>query len=291
MSKTARIVLTAAEPIPEALTALALEQLHDLREQRDERAEWGHVVSALGEVNDLLRTRSLVRGAATRQGVDSAVVHGPLATRAPKLLMMDVDSTLITAEVIDEVAARAGTGEQVAAITERAMQGELDFAESLRARVATLAGLPVTVLDEVRESISFTPGALELIAAVQAAGGQVGLVSGGFTEVVEPLVAHLGINHVSANRFEVRDGQLTGLTRGEVVDRAAKRRHLLRCAELADCQADEVVAIGDGANDLDMLAEAGLGVAFCAKPVAATQGDATISFPRLDAVRAFLSLP
>lgn len=290
MPQTVRIVLTAAAPIPEALAALVTDQFRAPRETRDEQTEWGHVFSALGELEDLPRTRSLVRGAAGRVGVDAAVVDGPLATAAPKLLMMDVDSTLITAEVIDEVAARAGTGEQVAAITERAMHGELDFGESLRARVATLAGLDASVLDEVRRSIQFTPGAPELIAAAKAAGAQVGLVSGGFTEVVEPLVAGLGIDHINANHFEVRDGKLTGLTRGEVIDRAAKRRHLLRCAALAGCSPAEVVAIGDGANDLDMLGEAGLGVAFCAKPVAATQADATISFPRLDAVRAFLCL-
>lgn len=290
MPQTVRLVLTAASRIPEALVLLMTEQVTDAREQRAEATEWGHVVSVLGELEDRVRARSLLRGAANRVGVDAAVVEQPLSTRAPGLLMMDVDSTLITSEVIDEVAARAGTGEQVAAITERAMRGELDFADSLRARVATLAGTPVGVLDEVRRELEFSPGARELIASVKAAGGQVGVVSGGFAEVVEPLVAGLGIDHVTANHFEVRDGLLTGLTRGEVIDRAAKRRHMLRCAELAGCTPEGVVAVGDGANDLDMLGAAGLGVAYCAKPVAATQADATISFPRLDAVRAYLCL-
>ncbi|MGO4957045.1 phosphoserine phosphatase SerB [Luteococcus sp. Sow4_B9] len=291
MPQTVRIVLTSASEVPESLATLALEQLSSPREERRECTPWGHVASALGELDDLVRTRSLIRGAAGRLGIDAAVVEEPLASMPPRLLMMDVDSTLITSEVIDEVAHRAGTGEQVAAITESAMRGELDFAASLRARVATLAGLDVSVLDEVRRELEFSPGALELIRSVKQAGGQVGLVSGGFTEVVEPLVEGLGIDHITANRFEVRDGRLTGLTRGEVVDRAAKRRHLLRCAELAGCTAAQTVAVGDGANDLDMLGEAGLGVAYCAKPVAATQADATISFPRLDAVRAFLQLP
>ncbi|GAA1390039.1 phosphoserine phosphatase SerB [Luteococcus peritonei] len=290
MTQTVRIVLTAATPLPEPLTVLATGQLANAREASLEQRDFGHVFSVLGEVSELERTRSLVRGAALREGVDAAVVRQPLATEAPRLLMMDVDSTLITAEVIDELAAHAGSGEQVAAITERAMRGELDFADSLRARVATLAGLDVAAFDEVRSSLEFSPGALELVRAAREAGCQVGLVSGGFTEIVEPLVADLGINHVTANRFEVRDGRLTGLTRGEVVDRAAKRRHLLRCAELALCPPELTVAVGDGANDLDMLGAAGLGIAYCAKPVAATQADAAISFPRLDAVRAFVRL-
>ncbi|WP_420176011.1 phosphoserine phosphatase SerB [Luteococcus sp. OSA5] len=288
MPQTVRIVLTATAEVPDSLASLAMDQLTGLRDEEHRATSWGHVVSAVGELDDLVRTRSLVRGAATRLGVDAAVVEEPLASAPPKLLMMDVDSTLITSEVIDEVAHRAGTGEQVADITERAMRGELDFSASLRARVATLAGLDASVLDEVRQSLQFSPGAQDLIKAVKDAGGQVGLVSGGFTEVVEPLVEGLGIDHITANRFEVRDGKLTGQTRGEVIDRAAKRRHLLRCAELAGCTAAETVAVGDGANDLDMLGEAGLGVAYCAKPVAATQADATISFPRLDAVLAYL---
>ncbi len=290
MTQTVRSVLTSATPIPDGLRALLLANLTDPREQRDEATDYGHVFSALGEVSELERTRSLMRGAATREGVDAALVRQPLATRAPRLLMMDVDSTLITAEVIDELAAHAGSGPEVAAITERAMRGELDFADSLRARVATLAGLDVATFDTVHASLEFSPGARDLIAAARQAGCSVGLVSGGFAEIVEPLVAGLGIDHVTANHFEVRDGRLTGLTRGEVVDRAAKRRHLLRCAELVGCTPDEVVAIGDGANDLDMLGAAGLGVAYCAKPVAATQAAAAISFPRLDAVRAYVAL-
>lgn len=285
-----RIVLTAATVLPERLKVLVAQQLQGGRDLTDERRDFGHVFSLLGELEELERTRSLVRGAALREGVDAAVVRQPLATEPPRLLMMDVDSTLITAEVIDELAAHAGSGDQVATITERAMRGELDFADSLRARVATLANLDVATFELVRESLEFSPGARELVAAAVAADCQVGLVSGGFAEIVEPLVEGLGISTINANRFEVRDGRLTGLTRGEVVDRAAKRRHLLRCAELVGCTPEQVVAVGDGANDLDMMGAAGLGVAYCAKPVAATQADAAISYPRLDAVRAFVQL-
>lgn len=290
MQQTVRIVLTAPGEIPSALAELVVEQLDDAREVGSHQADWGHVFSATGELTELVRTRSLVRGAANRVGIDAAIVREPLVGQAPKLLVMDVDSTLITSEVLDEVAIHAGSGEKVAEITERAMRGELDFAAALRERVATLAGTDPSVLDEVRSRIEFSQGARELVAAAKQAGAMVALVSGGFAEVVEPLVEGLGIDDISANRFEVRDGRLTGLTRGEVVDRAAKRRHLLRCCEQLGCGPEEAVAIGDGANDLDMLAEAGLGVAYCAKPVAATQAPATISFPRLDAVGAFLRL-
>ena len=288
MTQTVRIVLTSPDAIPETLRTLVAEQLTDPRDEVWEEAPWGQVSSIVGEVAERARTRALVRGAAGRLGIDSAIVEGPLASSPPRLLVMDVDSTFITSEVLDEVAHRAGSGAQVEAITERAMRGELDFTAALRERVTTIAGLDVAALDDVRSQIQFTPGALDLIALAKQAGTTIALVSGGFAEVVEPLVDGLGIDHVFANHFEVRDGRLTGLTRGEIVDRAAKRRHLLALAEKVGCSPDETVAIGDGANDLDMLDAAGLGVAFCAKPVAATQADATISFPRLDAVSAFL---
>ncbi|TNC17196.1 phosphoserine phosphatase SerB [Georgenia sp. 311] len=201
---------------------------------------------------------------------------------------MDVDSTLITAEVIELLAEHAGTREQVAEVTERAMRGELDFAASLRERVATLAGLDVAVLEEVRVAVELSAGARELVAAVQERGGRVGLVSGGFLEVVGPLAAELGIDHVEANRLEVDGGRLTGRTTGPVVDRAAKERHLRAWAQADGVPLARVVAVGDGANDLDMLAAAGLGVAYCAKPVVQEQARAAVTFPRLDAVLGLL---
>ncbi|WP_370526099.1 phosphoserine phosphatase SerB [Cellulomonas sp. JH27-2] len=205
----------------------------------------------------------------------------------PRLLVMDVDSTLITSEVIELLAARAGSQELVAAITERAMRGELDFAASLHERVATLAGLPVGVFDEVRAQVELTPGAAELVAQVQSRGWSVGLVSGGFIEVVAPLAQPLGIELVRANALEVADGLLTGRVTGPVVDRAAKAVALRDYAAAVGADLADTVAIGDGANDLDMLAAAGFGIAFNAKPVVVEQADAAVT-DRLDAV---LTLP
>jgi phosphoserine phosphatase len=200
---------------------------------------------------------------------------------------MDVDSTLITQEVVELLAAHAGARDQVAEITERAMRGELDFAASLRARVATLAGLPVSVFAEVLDEVVVTPGAVELLAELDRRGWPVGLVSGGFVEVVAPLAERLSISRFHANALEVEHGALTGRVAGEVVDRAVKARTLRAYAADAGIPMDRTVAIGDGANDLDMLAVAGFGIAFNAKPVLCEQADAVVR-DRLDAV---LDLP
>lgn len=205
----------------------------------------------------------------------------------PRLVVMDVDSTLITAEVIELLAARAGSLEVVADITDRAMRGELDFTESLRSRVSTLAGLPESVFAEVLAEVELTPGAEDLIAELGRRGCAVGLVSGGFIEVVAPLAERLGIPRARANALEVARGALTGRVAGEVIDRAVKARTLREWASADGIDLAETVAIGDGANDLDMLATAGFGIAFNAKPVVAAQADAAIN-GRLDAV---LALP
>ena len=201
-----------------------------------------------------------------------------------RLVVMDVDSTLITGEVIELLAAHAGSLTQVAEITERAMRGEIDFAASLHARVATLAGLPVAVLDAVRSEMVLTPGAAELVAELHRRGWPVGLVSGGFTELVAPLAERLGIAFVRANGLEVSDGVLTGRVRGPVVDREAKEAALRAFAAEQGVPMARTVAVGDGANDLAMLAAAGLGIAFNAKPVVCAQADHALPGDRLDAV-------
>ena len=196
---------------------------------------------------------------------------------------MDVDSTLVRGEVIEMLADRAGAGPQVARITARAMAGEIDFAASLHERVATLAGLPRSVFAEVLAGIELTEGADRLVAELHRRGWIIGLVSGGFHEVVDPLARRLGIDFVRANRLEVADGVLTGRVIGPVVDRAAKAAALAEFAAAQGVDLADTVAIGDGANDLEMLALAGTGIAFNAKPLVAELADHAISGP-LDSV-------
>lgn len=204
---------------------------------------------------------------------------------------MDVDSTLITGEVIEMLAGHAGSRAEVTEITERAMRGEIDFATSLHERVATLAGLPSSVLAEVRSEMELTPGAERLVAELHRRGWPVGLVSGGFHELVDPLAERLGIRFVRANRLEVADGVLTGRVTGPVVDRTAKALALAELAAAHGVPMERTVAIGDGANDLGMLAAAGLGIAFNAKPVVCAQADLAVLDAPLDAVLAHLDAP
>ncbi|MCF2562231.1 phosphoserine phosphatase SerB [Bifidobacterium boum] len=184
----------------------------------------------------------------------------------PGILVMDVDSTLINQEVIDELGVAAGVGEQIAAVTARAMAGELEFCEALRERVKLLAGLPVSVFDEVYRRVTFTDGAVDLINALHAHGWKVGVVSGGFHEVVDRLVADVHIDHALANRLEVVDGRLTGRVLGDIVCKNTKLHALQAWAKRDGIPNDQTVAVGDGANDIPMIQAAGLGVAFCAKP-------------------------
>ena len=216
--------------------------------------------------------------------VSGARPTGPLAEPGPGLLVMDVDSTLIGQETIDLLAEHAGTGEQVAEITARAMRGELDFASSLRERVATLAGAPQEILSEVHDELRLTPGARDLVDSMHARGCRVGVVSGGFEELVTSMARYLEIDHVAANRLEVSDGVLTGRLLGRIVDREEKARRLRAWAETDGVPMERTVAVGDGANDLDMIAAAGLGVAFCAKPVVVEQADAAVHVRDLRAV-------
>ena len=228
--------------------------------------------------------------AAAEQGVDVAVQRGGLHRRAMRLIVMDMDSTLIQDEVIDLLAARAGCAPEVAKVTESAMRGDLDFASSLRERVALLAGLEAGVLDEVRGELRLTAGARTLIGTLGGLGYKFGIVSGGFVQVIEPLAAELGIDYVAANVLEIASGKLTGRLSGPVIDRAGKADALRRFAADAGVPLSQTVAIGDGANDLDMIAAAGLGVAFNAKPVVRDAADTSLSVPYLDAVLYLLGI-
>ena len=179
---------------------------------------------------------------------------------------MDVDSTLIDEEVIDMLGEEAGIGPQIAEITERAMNGELDFHHALAERVRLLKGLPVSVFDRILSRVHFTNGALELIARAHERDWKVGVVSGGFCEVVDPLVQEAGIDYALANSLEVEDGVLTGLTEGNVVDKDTKLSTLRQWVAQEGLTMADAIAIGDGANDIPMLSAAGVGIAFCAKP-------------------------
>ncbi|WJH26208.1 phosphoserine phosphatase SerB [Pseudarthrobacter defluvii] len=232
----------------------------------------------------LAALRRAVAEAAT-EGLDTAIVPADLRTAARKLLIMDVDSTLIQQEVIELLAAYAGKREEVAAVTEAAMRGELDFAQSLHARVAVLAGLPADVVHSVRKEVKLSEGADQLVSAFKAAGHAVAVVSGGFNQILEPIAADLGLDYWQANELEIVDGALTGKVLGAVVDRAAKEKYLREWAAAEGIALEHTVAVGDGANDLDMLGAAGIGVAFNAKPAVRAVADAALNMPYLDAVR------
>jgi phosphoserine phosphatase len=227
---------------------------------------------------------------AVAQGIDVAVQRGGLHRRALRLIVMDVDSTLIRDEVIDLLAERAGCAGEVAKVTAAAMRGELDFAASLRERVSLLAGLDEGILDQVRGELRLTAGARTLIGTLSGLGYKFGIVSGGFGEVIAPLAAELGIGYVAANSLEVAGGKLTGRLSGPVIDRAAKAEALRRFAADAGVPLSQTVAVGDGANDLDMIAAAGLGIAFNAKPVVRDAADTSLSVPYLDAILYLLGI-
>ncbi len=230
------------------------------------------------------RLRVALSTVASRTGVDIAVEKAGLLRRSKRLIVLDVDSTLIQGEVIDSLAAKAGRGSQVAAVTAAAMAGQLDFGESLRARVAVLEGLPVSALDEVYDELVLTPGALTLVRTLKAMGYRCGIVSGGFTQITDRLVTRLDLDFSAANTLEIVDGLLTGRLLGELLDRRGKAQALVQIAADFGIPLSQTVAVGDGANDIDMLATAGLGVAFNAKPVVRDQAHAALNQPYLDAI-------
>jgi phosphoserine phosphatase len=234
--------------------------------------------------------RPLLATEAASQGIDIAVQPASLLRRSMRLIVMDVDSTLIQGEVIEMIAAHAGCEAEVAEVTERAMRGEIDFEESLRERVALLAGVPETALDEVYDNIALAPGARTMVRVLRRLGYRFAIVSGGFTHVTTRLAADLGIHYSRANELEIVDGRLTGRVLGQVVDRAGKASALREFAADIGVPLDATIAIGDGANDLDMLNAAGLGIAYNAKPVVRDAADASVNVPYLDTILYLLGI-
>ncbi|MGA8249082.1 MAG: phosphoserine phosphatase SerB [Nocardioides sp.] len=234
--------------------------------------------------------RALLSVEAAAQGVDVAVQPASLLRRAMRLIVMDVDSTLIQGEVIELLAAHSGQAAEVAEVTERAMRGELDFEESLRERVARLEGIPATALDQVYDALVLAPGARTLVRTLRRLGYRFALVSGGFSQITDRLAADLGIHYSRANTLEVVDGTLTGRIVGDVVDRAGKAQALRHFAEQVGVPLESVVAIGDGANDLDMLEIAGLGIAYNAKALVREAADTAVNVPYLDAIMYLLGI-
>ncbi|MCW4464939.1 phosphoserine phosphatase SerB [Glutamicibacter sp. MNS18] len=240
--------------------------------------------STLREQVEQFAAAQFARGYLAADDVCLAVVPAAITEASRLLLVMDVDSTLIRQEVIELLAAHAGREAEVAEVTEAAMRGELDFAQSLVQRVATLEGLEDRVLGEVLERIEFSPGARELVARFHAAGHLVAVVSGGFQQILDPLAAELGLDHALANTLGIVDGVLDGTVHGKIVDRSTKQEMLHSWAAAHGIPVSATIAAGDGANDLDMLNTAGLGVAYNAKPALREQAAVKLDFPALDVI-------
>ncbi|MCQ0006869.1 phosphoserine phosphatase SerB [Actinomadura madurae] len=237
---------------------------------------------------DALRAGLAVEAA--EQQVDVAVQQGGLHRRAKRLIVMDVDSTLIQGEVIELLAEHAGCLDEVAKVTEAAMRGELDFEGSLRERVALLAGLDASAIDDVRGKLRLAAGARTMVRTLKRLDYKFAIVSGGFTQVTDALVDDLGIDYSAANTLEIAGGKLTGRVTGQVIDRAGKAAALERFAREAGIPVSQTVAIGDGANDLDMLQAAGLGIAYNAKPVVRQAADTAVNVPYLDTILFLLGI-
>ncbi|MEX0952375.1 MAG: phosphoserine phosphatase SerB [Nitriliruptoraceae bacterium] len=244
-------------------------------------------VIAGGDIDGM---RSRLIDVASEHRIDVAIQRASLERRAKRLVVLDVDSTLIQDEVIDLLGEEAGCLDEIARVTQQAMDGELDFEAALRARVRLLAGISVEAIERVADRIRLTPGARTFVRTLRRLGYTVAIVSGGFSVFTDRLAAQLCIDHSAANHLEIVDGRLTGEIVGEVVDRAGKAAVLRRIAEAENVPLSQTVAVGDGANDLDMLAIAGLGIAFNAKPIVREQADTALSVPYLDAILFLLGI-
>lgn len=242
----------------------------------------------VGAAMDLQAVVDELRGPALALGVSCAFFTGEIAVDGPQLIVSDVDSTFIRDEVIEMIAAAADVEDHVREITERAMRGELDFAESLRERVACVEGVPTDMLADVASRVTVTPGAGKLVETTHARGGKFGLVSGGFHEVVDRFAAPFRVDGMLANRFHTADGQLTGTVDGEIIDREVKARTLIEWAEQFNIPVGLTAAMGDGANDLAMMDVAGLSIAFCAKPIVLETAQAIVTEPSMEIVIALL---
>lgn len=246
--------------------------------------------SVRGQTADRAQFRRELMSVASRLDIDLAFQQDDMYRRNRRLVVFDMDSTLIEAEVIDELAKRAGVGEQVISITDRAMRGELNFKDSFTERVALLKGLPASVLEDIANTLPVTEGAAHLISVLRRLGYRTAIVSGGFTYFAKALQAQLGIDYVFANELDIENGLVTGRVTGDVVDGERKAQLLRQLAQAEDISLQQVIAVGDGANDLPMLSIAGLGIAFRAKPLVQEAAEQSISTLGLDAILYLLGI-
>ena len=284
-----RVVIVGKEIKPSAIAIIATEiaklggNIEDI--YRTSSAPVMAVELVLSLQNDAIKkVQSALAKVAVENGIDLAVELGGSARNLKRLVLLDMDSTLIEQEVIDLLAEYSGKSQIISDITAKAMSGELDFKQALSARVELLEGLDESVIDQVRKKVTLTKGAQQLITELHNLGHKVGVVSGGFIDVIEPILKHLEIDFYKANKLDIRDGKLTGKVVGKVIDGSEKLAVLREFASKEGINIQQTVAIGDGANDLEMIQAAGLGIAFNAKPKVAQSADTTLNIKDLSAV-------